>query len=306
MNKRLFCFGLGYCARALARNVGAGGFAVGGTSRSPRAPSAPRTKVAPDALGDAKFSALRFDRDHPLDWSDARLYYTTHLLISIPPDEVGDPVLDLHVDDIATFPELRWVGYLSTTGVYGDCKGEWVDETTPPAPASDRAVRRYAAEQAWLAFGRQCNIPVHVFRLSGIYGPGRSAFDQLRAGAAKRIDKPGQVFSRIHVDDIAAALAASMARPRDGAIYNLADDFPASPAEVVEHAARLLGMTPPPLMTLAQADLSPMAESFYAENKRVANRLMKQELRVALRYPTYREGLAAILKAEKEIHPEAR
>lgn len=306
MNKRLFCFGLGYCAKALARQVAASGFAVSGTSRSLRAPGAPHTKVEPNALGDARFSVLHFDRDHPLDWSEARLYYATHLLISIPPDEMGDPVLDLHIDDIATFPELRWVGYLSTTGVYGDRRGEWVDETTPPAPASHRAIRRHKAEQAWLAFGRQCNIAVNVFRLSGIYGPGRNAFDQLRAGAAKRIDKPGQVFSRIHVDDIAAALAASMAKPRDGAIYNLADDLPASAAEVVEHAAGLLGMAPPPSMSLAQADLSPMEQSFYAENKRVANRLMKQELRVALRYPTYREGLAAILKAEKENHPESR
>jgi nucleoside-diphosphate-sugar epimerase len=286
MNKRLFCFGLGYCAQALERHVTAAGFAVGGTSRSS--------------------PGLRFDRDHPLDRSDDRFTYATHLLISIPPDEMGDPVLDLHVDDIATFPELRWVGYLSTTGVYGDHQGGWVDETTPPTPASDRSQRRHIAEQAWLAFGRQCNISVHVFRLSGIYGPGRSAFDQLRAGAAKRIDQPGQVFSRIHVDDIAAVLSASMAKPRDGAIYNLADDLPASPAEVVEYAAKLLGVEPPPLMSLAEAQLSPMAQSFYAENKRVANRLIKQEFRLALTHPTYREGLAAILKAEKALQAEAR
>jgi nucleoside-diphosphate-sugar epimerase len=194
-------------------------------------------------------------------------------------------------------PSLAWVGYLSTTGVYGDRDGGWVDETSELRPSGARGRRRVAAETAWLDLWRDRGVPVHIFRLAGIYGPGRSPFDALRAGTAKRIVKPGQVFSRIHVDDLASVLLSSIARPRPGAVYNVCDDEPASPADVVAHAAQLLGAPPPPLVSFDEAALSPMARSFYADNKRVSNALIKTELGVRLRYPDYRAGLAAILAA---------
>jgi nucleoside-diphosphate-sugar epimerase len=187
---------------------------------------------------------------------------------------------------------------LSTTGVYGDRGGDWVDESSALAPTGARGSRRAAAERGWLDLYRRHNVPLHVFRLAAIYGPGRSPFAALRAGTAKRIDKPGQVFSRIHVEDLASVLCASMTQPRPGAVYNVCDDDPAPPEAVVAHAALLLGMPPPPLLPLAEAGLSPMALSFYGDNKRVRNRLIKEELGITLRYPDYRAGLAAILAAE--------
>jgi nucleoside-diphosphate-sugar epimerase len=269
---RLLCFGLGYTARAVVARLGSDWTTIG-TTRD----------------GDG----LRFDRNHPLP--STAFEATTHILVSLPPDAAGDPVFDRHSEDIAALPRLRWLGYLSTTGVYGSRDGGWVDETSELRPTSARAVFRVAAEAAWLDLWRARGVPVHVFRLAGIYGPGRSAFDALRAGTARRIDSPGQVFSRIHLDDIASTLLASIARPRPGAIYNVCDDEPAPPADVVAYAAALLGVEPAPLVPLAEAELSPMAMSFYADNKRVANALIKKELRVALAYPTYRAGLAAIL-----------
>ena len=214
------------------------------------------------------------------------------LLVSIAPDENGDPVLARFADAVAAAPRLNWIGYLSTIGVYGDRGGGWVDETTPPEPVSARSRERLAAEHAWLALGARSGRPVHVFRLAGIYGPGRNALRNLADGTAKRIVKPGQVFNRIHVDDIAAVLIASLARPRAGAIYNLADDEPAPAPDVVAYAAGLAGVPPPPEIPFAEAALGPMAASFYGESKRVANRLIKDELGVGLRHPTYREGLA--------------
>jgi nucleoside-diphosphate-sugar epimerase len=216
----------------------------------------------------------------------------------VPPDEIGDPVLDCHGAAVAAIAGLRWVGYLSTTGVYGDCGGAWVDEATEPRPAGERGRRRLQAEEGWLALHRSAHLPLHIFRLAGIYGPGRSPLDAVRAGTARRIDKPGHVFSRIHVDDLAAVLRASMARPDPGAIYNLCDDAPAAPGEVIAHAAALLGVAPPPIVEFAAATLSPMARSFYDDNKRVCNRRIKTALGVTLRYPSYREGLAAILAEE--------
>lgn len=289
MHHSVFCFGLGYSALELGRKLDRLGFTLCGTARS---------EASLAGLAAQGLRAQRFDRQHPLDWAASGIAGASHLLISVPPDEIGDPVLDLHQDAIAKLKKLSWIGYLSTTGVYGDRGGDWVDEKTPPAPTSDRGARRHRAEQGWLALGQRAGIGVQIFRLPGIYGPGRSVFDQLRAGTAKRIAKPGQVFSRIHVEDIAATLAASIARPRAGGIYNVADDLPAAPAEVVEYAARLLQMPPPPLQTFEEAELSEMARSFYSESKRVSNRLIKEELGVRLRYPTYREGLAAILQAE--------
>jgi nucleoside-diphosphate-sugar epimerase len=292
----LFCFGLGYTALMLARRLIASGWVVTGTCRSTERQA---------LLRESGFSAVLFDRNRPVDAT--ALNGVTHLLVSIPPDAAGDPVLALHGSDIATLAgRLSWLGYLSTTGVYGDRGGGWVDETAGLLPTGERGRRRVTAEQGWLELWRDRGAPVHIFRLAAIYGPGRSAFDALRAGTAKRIDKPGQVFSRIHVEDLASVLSASMERPRPGAVYNVCDDDPAAPEAVVTHAAELLGMAPPPLVPLGAAELSPMARSFYDDNKRVANRVIKTELGVTLRYPDYRAGLVAILAEEtcpKTQHP---
>jgi nucleoside-diphosphate-sugar epimerase len=283
----LFCFGLGYTAQALGRWLAASGWVVSGTCRT----TEKAARLA--AMG---FAAERFDRDCPV--SREFIEGTTHLLISIPPDGASDLVLAKHADDITALKELSWVGYLSTTAVYGDRGGGWVDETSELRPTGDRGARRVAAERGWLDLWRERGVPVHIFRLAGIYGPGRSAIEALRAGTAKRIDKPGQVFSRIHVEDLANALIASMARPRPGAIYNVCDDDPSPPGAVVAYGAALLGTPPPPLVPLEAAGLSPMARSFYDDNKRVSNRRIKEELGVRLRYPDYRAGLAAILADE--------
>ena len=277
MHGAFFCFGLGYSAGFLARDLAAKGWTIAGTSRD--------GAVTPFALH-------RFAREMPLAGGLQRLADATHLLISIPPDAAGCPVFDSHGEDIAALRQLRWIGYLSSTNVYGDRAGGWVDEKTPAAPSGERGRRRLAAEAAWLALGQRSGIPVHVFRLAGIYGPGRSALDALRAGTARRIVKPGQIFSRIHVADLAAALEASMARPRAGAVYNVCDDTPSPPDEVIAYAAALLGVTPPPREDFATGALSAMARSFYDDSKRVSNRRIKEELGVTLRYPSYREGLA--------------
>ncbi len=285
---RLFCFGLGYSATVLARRLMVGGWSVAGTCQGEDRAA----ELA--ALG---ITAHPFDRDRPLDDFAAALAGTTHLLSSVPPDGDGDPVLDVHGADLAGLSGLRWAGYLSTTGVYGDAGGAPVDESAPLAPTSERGRRRVAAESVWLDLHRGLGLPVHVFRLAGIYGPGRSPLDRVRAGSAQRVVKPGHAFGRIHVDDIAAVLAASMARPAPGAIYNVCDDEPAPPAEVVEFACRLLGLKPPPEIPFdeAAAAMSPMALSFWRDNRRVDNGRLKSELGVTLAYPTYREGLRAVL-----------
>ena len=289
---RLFCFGLGFSARLLAQTLMAEradeGWSVAGTCRS---------ADKRDRLRAQGITAHLFDRGRPLDDAAEALAGTTHLVLSAPPDGEGDPVLDHHGAEIAGLPSLRWVGYLSTVGVYGDHQGGWVDETAPLNPSTERGRRRVAAEQGWLELWSRHDVPVHLFRLAGIYGPGRSAIDDLRAGRAKRIDKPGQVFNRIHVADIVAIVRASMARPNPGAAYNCADDLPVPGHEVVDYAAGLLGLPPPPMTPFVGADLSVMARSFYAENKRITNRRIKEELGVTLAYPTYAEGLTAILAA---------
>jgi nucleoside-diphosphate-sugar epimerase len=281
----LFVFGLGYSAEAFVRRERGRFHRIVATVTS-----AEKEKVvAAQGLEARVFGPEARDAHIVDDLRDARA-----LLVSIPPGEDGDPALTAFGEAIAAAPCLAWIGYLSTVGVYGDHGGAWIDESTPPKPASARSRRRLAAEEAWLALGRRTGKPVHVFRLAGIYGPGRNALAQLAAGTAKRIVKPGQVFNRVHVDDIAAALAASLDRPRAEAIYNVADDEPAPPQEVVAYAARLAGVEPPPEVAFDAAALSPMARSFYGETKRVSNRLTKDELGLALRYPTYREGLAAL------------
>lgn len=290
----LLCLGFGYTARSLAARWRARGEHVVGTSQD----------VAPERARDA-IARVAFGAASPLGEIERALERATHVLVSIPPGEAreapGDVALARLAPAIAAAHHIVWLGYLSTTGVYGDRSGDrsggWVDETSARRPGSARSRRRAAAEDAWLALWRDRGVPVHLFRLAGIYGLGRSAIDQLRAGTARRIDKPGQVFSRIHVDDIAAVLAASAARPRPGAIYNVADDLPAPAHEVVAHAAALLGIPAPPLEPYDPERLSPMAREFYAETRRVRNARIKQELGVALRYPDYKTGLAAILAA---------
>ncbi len=279
----LFCGGLGYCATALHHHCAERGWRSSASLRDPaRAAGLREIGVIPITLADETI---------PAD--------VTHILLSAPPLEDGtDPLMSsvAQMLEVGT-SQVRWIGYLSTTGVYGDRGGDWVDEDTPPHPTSDRGARRLSAETAWQALGEATGVAVHIFRLPGIYGPGRSALDSLRDGTARRIEKPGQVFSRIHRDDIVQSLYASMVQPRAGRIYNICDDEPAPPHEVISFAAELLGVTPPPLIAFEQADLSPMARSFYAENKRVSNQRMKEELGVVLRYPSYRDGLRACLEA---------
>jgi nucleoside-diphosphate-sugar epimerase len=284
---RLFCFGLGFSAVALGASLKAKGWRVAGTAR---------TRERVEALRAQGYDAVVFDA--PLADPPAALHAATHVLVSTPPGPRGDPVLLHHARDLAAIaPRPQWLGYLSTTGVYGDHHGAWVDEETPAAPATPRGQRRLAAEQAWRAWGATANVPVHIFRLAGIYGPVRNQIESLRDGTARRIVREGQVFSRIHVDDIAQVLEASIAKPRADAIYNVCDDEPAPPHEVIEYAATLLNVAPPPLERFEQAaaTMSDMALSFYTESKRVRNTRIKHDLAVTLRYPTYREGLKALL-----------
>jgi len=248
----------------------------------------------------ARAETLRAGGVTPLLWDrddvTGALDEATHLLCSAGPTEAGDPVLARHRDAIAAAaPGLDWAGYLSTTGVYGDHRGGWVDETTPLTPSTTRGQRRVAAEEEWQAIP---GLPLHIFRLAGIYGPGRGPFEKVRQGTARRIVKPGQVFSRIHIDDIAQVLEASIDRPRPGAVYNLCDDDPAPPEDVIAHAADLLGLPVPEAVAFDEADMTPMARSFYAESKRVSNRRIKEELGVRLLHPDYRSGLRALLAEE--------
>src|SRR6056297_1515642 len=286
MTNTLLSFGHGYSAGALARRLVPLGWTVIGTTRSPD-----------------KSDRLRAAGIEPLIWpgegAGPALDRATHLLSSVSPREEGDPVLLALGDRIAeAAPHIRWAGYLSTTGVYGDHAGGWVDEDTPLAPTTRRGEMRLAAEAAWHDLAERSGLPLHIFRLAGIYGPGRGPFERIRNGSAQRIVKPGQVFSRIHVDDIAEVVLASIRHPDPGAAYNVCDDDPAPPQDVLSHAARLLGLPPPPEVAFADAELSPMARSLYAESKRVRNGRIKRDLGVALRYPSYREGLRAILEDE--------
>ena len=296
-DNRLFCFGLGYSALALIELLRGDGWSFAGSCREPD---------KAEALCRAGIDAHVFGGGQALPEIRQALSSVTHLLISAPPDASGDPVLRCHGPDIAALmtvtPRLAWAGYLSTTGVYGDHGGGWVDETTARRPTGERGRRRVDAEDDWLALWRDHGVPVHLFRLAGIYGPGRSALDTVRAGKAQRIDKPGQVFSRIHVADIAAVLRASMARPNPGAAYNVCDDNPAPPEEVIGYACELLGVPPPPLVSFANADLSPMARSFYDDNKRVSNTRIKAELNLRLRYPDYRAGLTTLLSSRESLN----
>lgn len=282
----LLSLGHGYVARRLARGLVAEGWRVLGTTRD-----------------GGRAAEIAAEGAEPLAWPladpEGALDAATHVLSSVAPGPEGDPVLAaLGAGLAARAGRLEWVGYLSTTGVYGDRAGGWVDEGSELRPAGPRGAARVAAEAGWLGLWRDHGVPVEVFRLAGIYGPGRGPFAGLRAGTARRIVKPGQVFSRIHVDDIVAVLRAAMARPRPGTAWNVCDDDPAPPQEVVAEAARLIGVAPPPEEPFETAEMTPMARSFYAESKRVSNRRIREELGVRLRYPSYREGLRAVLAEE--------
>lgn len=283
----LFCLGFGYSARTLARRLQERDWRAGGTAR---------TKEGVAELAQQGFDAVVYDGGAASAAVAERLVRATHLLLSAPPGEEGDPLLRHHRADVAASPSLEWIGYLSTVGVYGDQDGEWIDEDAPLNTTQERGRRRAAAERAWLDFGGASGKPVQVFRLAGIYGPGRSPVDRLKAGRARRIVKPGQVFNRVHVEDIANAVEASIARPRPGGVYNVADDEPAPQEDPVTFGAELLGVEPPPPVPFEKADLTAMARSFYGENKRVSNARIKRELGVVLDYPTYREGLRALVR----------
>ena len=283
MDKTLLSIGHGYSARALAARLIPQGWRILGTTRSAdNADEIAATGVEPVVWPGADLGAL--------------IAEVPNILVSAGPGPDGDPVLNAVADDIArAAPNLRWLGYLSTTGVYGDHGGDWVDETTPLTPSTKRGHARVAAEARWQAIP---DLPLHIFRLAGIYGPGRGPFAKVRAGTARRIIKDGQVFSRIHVADIAQALDLSLHHPDPGAIYNLCDDDPAPPEDVIAHAAELLGLPVPPAIAIEDADMTPMARSFYAESKKVRNDRIKQALGWQPSFPTYRVGLAAMVASE--------
>ncbi|CAN5239409.1 SDR family oxidoreductase [soil metagenome] len=279
MTNRLFIFGLGYSGLEIAKLAKDAGWSVAGT-----------------VTGADKAERLIAEgiETHVFDGAAALAAEATHVLCTIAPGSTGDPVLRACADLLR---RARWLGYLSTTGIYGDHGGGWVDETTTPVPDQPRSLSRLAAERAWQALGAT------AFRLPGIYGPGRSAIDKVKAGTARRIDKPGQVFSRIHVHDIATAVLAAMEHPSRGALYNVVDDLPASNSDVIAYACELLGLPVPPAIPWDEVapTMSPMARSFYEENRRVKNDRLKRELGVALRYPTYREGLRAIAASHSSL-----
>jgi nucleoside-diphosphate-sugar epimerase len=278
----LICIGLGYCARHYVAEFGSRFSRVIGTSRSA------------DSGGTAA-QMLAFDGVQPSQELRAAIAATDHLLISAAPGETGDPVLAALRTDIAAAPKLRSIVYLSSLGVYGDHGGAWIDESTPTIPKHDRGAARVDAEHAWQELGHSRDTPVAILRLAGIYGPGQNALTRLQAGRAHRIDKPGHVFNRIHVADIAQAIDAAVARRFDG-VVNITDDEPAPGSDPIVLAATLLGVEPPPMLSFeeAQRTLSPMALSFYQGCARVRNDRLKRELGVTLRYPTYREGLQAL------------
>jgi nucleoside-diphosphate-sugar epimerase len=280
MTKTLLSFGHGYSARALAKLLP--DWRIIGTTRSAE-----------------KAEALRADGADALIWPGndptEALQTATHILLSIAPEEAGDPVFLAHADAIEDAPNLQWIGYLSTTGVYGDHAGGWVNEDTLLTPSTKRGQMRVKAEAQW----QSLDLPLHIFRLAGIYGPGRGPFTKVRSGTARRIIKKGQVFSRTHVDDIAQVLTASIARPNPGTIYNVCDDDPAPPQDVIAYAAELLGLPVPPDIAFESADFTPMARSFYAESKRVRNDRITEDLGVKLRYASYRDGLKALLEGER-------
>ena len=283
----LFCFGFGFSARHLANRLKVEGWKIYATARS---------EEKCRALTAEGIEAQAFDGSAKLKNLD-NLNNATHILVSIPPGGSGDPVYNFHRDDLAGMVNLAWIGYLSATSVYGDTGGVKVAETAMLRAETRRGKRRIQSEKAWIEGSLEFGLPIHIFRLAGIYGPGRSAIEELRLGRARRVIKEGHLFSRIHVDDIAGILKGSIARPRTGAIYNVCDDEPAMSSDVIEFAAQLIGVEAPPPIPFAEASLSEMARSFYSENRQIDNSLIKSELGVKLKYPNYRVGLRAISRA---------
>ena len=281
----LLVFGYGYTARYFVGAVQTDFKTFYGTTRR----SHPKSE--------GQVTLLRFDGVDVDPVLHEAVLNAHAVLVSIPPDERGDPVLDAFSDLLAANKQVRWIGYLSSVGVYGDHQGAWVDEHAPLYPQNEQSKRRVEAEQSWLDWGQETGVPVHIFRLAGIYGPGQNALINLKQGTAKRIMKDGQIFNRIHVEDIATILRASLHHPDPEAIYNVCDDEPSPAHEVVTYAAEKLGVPVPPAVPFEKAALSPMALRFYSENKRVSNALIKQDLGVELAYPTYRHGIDSLLKA---------
>lgn len=289
MTGNLLVFGHGYTAAALTAQLLPLGWTVQGTVRNGE--KAQQTAANLEDIG-----------VHPVGWNAAEvrnaLVTATHVLVSTAPSAEGDPVIGNFQTELAATSHLNWLGYLSTTAVYGDHGGGWVNEQTPLTPATQRGQWRVAAEGDWRQLSTASSLPLHIFRLAGIYGPGRGPFTKVRQGTARRIIKPGQVFSRIHVADIAQVLLASIGSPAPGSVYNLCDDKAAPPEDVIAYAAKLLQRPVPKAIAFDNAELTPMARSFYAESKRVSNALIKSELGITLRFPTYQVGLQSLLKSE--------
>jgi len=282
----LLIFGYGYTARRIGRRLRDRGWVVSGT-RS--------TSIGAEEVDAEGIRGYVFDGKERSERLGLAARSASHVLVSIPPTEGGDPVLRHYRTDLEAAVDRGWIGYLSTTGVYGDHGGAWIDESTPVSPGTLRSVRRVEAERAWSRLANETDCTLQIFRLSGIYGPERSVIDRLRSGTAQRLVRPGLVFNRIHVDDVAGAVLAGIGAPTASGVVNVSDDHPAPPGDVLVEAAALLDIEPPPALSADAADLSPKARSFYAENKRVANARLKHTLGYRLRYPTYREGLAAIV-----------
>ena len=287
----VFFFGMGYSSRAAARALHA--------IRDPDIPISGTVGEIAETLPNSAYRLHKFSGDAPGPTLGDDLANATHVIISIPPDEYGDPVLRHHAADIAAAKSLQWLCYFSTVGVYGDFGGQLIDETAETRPINKRSQRRVEVEQQWRDFAEQRGVPLLILRLAGIYGPGRSQFDKLRDGTARRIVKPGQVFNRIHVEDIGRVTALAALQKLAGT-FNLADDEAAPPQDVVAYAAKLLGVVPPPEQPFGTAEMTPMARSFYADNKRVSNAAIKRALGIELLHPTYREGLKAILDSERQ------
>lgn len=281
----LFVFGYGYSARRIGDRLRGRGWTLSGTRRNH------------EDLGELEAAGVRahvFAGDGPSRGVARALRTATHVLLSVPPDEHGDPVLRHHRHDVVATDSLEWIGYLSTTGVYGDRSGDWVDEETVPEPGSVRSRRRLEAERSWAEVAAEAGTTLQIFRLAGIYGPGRSILDRLRAGTARRIVRPGLVFNRVHVDDIAGAVVAGIDCPGATGVFNVADDLPGPPQDVIVFGAELIGVEPPPEVSLEAAGLSEIGRGFFAENKRVAALRLRHTLGYRLEYPTFREGLTAI------------
>ena len=288
--KKLFCFGLGFTGSVLVRDVRARGWVASGTCRE---------NTHKDVWTETGVQSYCFDGKETSEAVENAVREASHVLVTIPPQKDAGDVVFQHFKNILTdSSNLRWLGYLSTTGVYGNRDGDWVDETSELKPGFEHQRRRMAAEEQWRNLHREHQVPVHIFRLAGIYGPGRNLLQRVRQGSARRIDQPGLMFNRIHVEDVVQVLKASMDHPNPGTIYNVSDDLPSSPAEAVAFACDLLHVDVPASIALEDAELSGMGRSFYLTNKKVRNHKIKEELGIQLRYADYKVGLRSILETE--------